>query len=254
MPFIKANGIEFHVQEMNRGADKIIVLIHGMFANLSMYYFKIAPQLAKHYHVVMYDFRSHGMSQKAKTGFDLISLTDDLVSILDQLNVKSFYLAGYSYGAIVALKMTTRFPEKVNELIVIEAPNPGVTDVLEQTIDFQQLAEYAHGDNAVSEQKLIGKRQLEKYKRSFTQLMDESSAKQDMFDQKDFFKNNLIDRINQRTLLLYGLSSDCKDACNELYDKIPNSSALFLDGDHRLPIQHPDKVAEEIEKFLLHEL
>ena len=96
MPVIKVNHRDVHIQELNKGAAETVLLIHGMFSNLSVYYFNIAPVLAEHFHVVMYDLKSHGMSERALEGYDLNSMTDDLYALMEVLNLNKVHLAGYS--------------------------------------------------------------------------------------------------------------------------------------------------------------
>lgn len=83
MPVITVNGKSVHIQELNKEAAETIVLVHGMFSNLSVYYFNIAPLLATKYHVVLYDLKSHGMSEKALEGYDLESMTNDLFALIE---------------------------------------------------------------------------------------------------------------------------------------------------------------------------
>ena len=58
MPIITINNKKVHVQELNKGAEDTVVLIHGMFSNLSIYYFNIAPILAQHFHVAAFCHQS----------------------------------------------------------------------------------------------------------------------------------------------------------------------------------------------------
>src|SRR5260221_94900 len=43
MPIIQVNGRKVHYQEMNKGAEQSVVMVHGMLGNLAVYYFRIAP-------------------------------------------------------------------------------------------------------------------------------------------------------------------------------------------------------------------
>ncbi|HTF28129.1 MAG TPA: alpha/beta fold hydrolase, partial [Flavitalea sp.] len=124
MPIIKINNRDVHIQELNKEATETVLLIHGMFSNLSVYYFNIAPILAEHFHVVMYDLKSHGMSERTLHGYDLNSMTDDLYALMETLDLNTVHLAGYSFGGLIALKMALRFPEKLKKLAIIEAPDP----------------------------------------------------------------------------------------------------------------------------------
>jgi esterase len=150
MPVINVETRAVHVQELNKGAAETVLLVHGMFSNLSVYYFNIAPILAKHFHVVMYDLKSHGMSEKIADGYDLNSMTDDLSALLDQLELSSVHLAGYSFGGLISLKMAARFPDKVKKLAVIEAPDPNddkTRDIIDEySREFLENGETADGE------------------------------------------------------------------------------------------------------------
>ncbi len=99
-------------------------MVHGMFSNLSVYYFNIAPALAGHFHVVLYDLKSHGMSERVAAGYGLDSMTDDLLALMDALQLDKVHLVGYSFGALISLKMAMRFPERIDKLVMIEGPDP----------------------------------------------------------------------------------------------------------------------------------
>ncbi|MDF2478385.1 MAG: alpha/beta hydrolase, partial [Sphingobacterium sp.] len=92
MPIITVNNRKVHIQELNKGAEHTVVLIHGMFSNLSIYYFNIAPILAQHFHVVMYDLKSHGMSERVSEGYDLENMSSDLIALLDSLQLQNVHL------------------------------------------------------------------------------------------------------------------------------------------------------------------
>src|ERR1700753_2900134 len=103
MPVIKIREREVHYQELNKGAARSVVLVHGMLGNLAVYYFRIAPLLAEYFHVVLYDLKSHGLSEKVRDGYDLDSMSDDLFGLMEVLQLRKVLLAGYSFGALIAL-------------------------------------------------------------------------------------------------------------------------------------------------------
>ena len=75
-------NVRLHVQELNPEGKETIIMVHGMFSNLAVYYFNIAPMLAKHFRVVLFDMKGHGMSEKIPTGYDLTSMTTDLRDLI----------------------------------------------------------------------------------------------------------------------------------------------------------------------------
>ncbi|WP_342331361.1 alpha/beta fold hydrolase [Pedobacter sp. FW305-3-2-15-E-R2A2] len=250
MPVINVETRAVHVQELNKGAAETVLLVHGMFSNLSIYYFNIAPILAKHFHVVMYDLKSHGMSEKIADGYDLNSMTDDLSALLDQLELSSVHLAGYSFGGLISLKMAARFPHKVKKLAVIEAPDPN-DDKTRDIIDeySREFLEYYVQNFADTTKSKMGKRQMEKNHRMYEYLFHETSIKSDMIRERDFFSATEIDGISQETLLLYGANSNCLEAGKALKKKIKRVELMEVDGDHNVPIQQPVSIGNLMETF-----
>jgi esterase len=250
MPIISVNNRQVHIQELNKGAKETILLIHGMFSNLSVYYFNIAPILARHFHVVMYDLKSHGISEKVTTGYDLYSMTDDLLGLLNELNLSAVHLAGYSYGGLIALKMAARYPDKVKKLVLIEAPDPsddktrGIIDEYSKAF----LEHYVENFTDATQMKM-GKRQLERNHRMYEYLFYQTSLKADMLLENSFFKSAEIDNISKETILMYGVDSNCLAAGEKLNKKLKRATLLQVPGNHNIPIQQPEMVGDMIESF-----
>jgi esterase len=250
MPVITVNNKSVHIQELNKGAAETIILVHGMFSNLSVYYFNIAPLLATKYHVVLYDLKSHGMSEKVLEGYDLESMTNDLLALMGVLNLQQVHLGGYSFGGLIALKMAIRFPERIKKLAIIEAPDPnddktrGIID--EYSREF--LEHYVENFTDTTKVKM-GKRQMERNHRMYEYLFYQTSIKTDMKLEKDFFGSQAIETIKQATLLLYGTDSNCLNAGKQLDGLIENASLIAVPGDHNIPIQQPLVIAEALLNF-----
>jgi len=239
-----------HIQELNKGATETVLLIHGMFSNLSVYYFNIAPILAEHFHVVMYDLKSHGMSERTLHGYDLNSMTDDLYALMEALNLDKVHLAGYSFGGLIALKMALRFSEKINKLAVIEAPDPKDEKARGIIDDYSRefLEHYVENFTDTTKVKM-GKRQMERNHRMYEYLFYQTSIKNDMIAEKDFLNDAGIAIINKTTLLLYGADSNCMETGQWLNKKIQYSELIPVPGDHNIPIQEPVMVGNMLQAF-----
>lgn len=251
MPILDIHKTGVHFLEMNKGAARPVLMIHGMFSNLALYYFKIAPFIAQDFHVVLYDLKSHGLSDRVAKGYDLHSMTDDLLALMDALKLESAHIVGYSYGGLIAMEMAMRFPEKVWKLAIIEGPDPGDPQVLDiiDVYNREFLASYI--DNFTDTTRIrMGKRQLERNHRMYEFLFKETSIRNDMYNAKNFFMDNRIQSIGHDTLLIYGKDSNCAVAGKKLLSRIPNSSLSFIDGDHNVPVQEPLLVACALKDFL----
>lgn len=255
MPQIKIRDRSVHIQELNRGAAQTVVLIHGMFSNLSVYYFKIAPQLAAKFHVVMYDLKSHGLSSKVTNGYRFDDMTTDLMDLLDALQLTKVHLVGYSYGGLVALNTCYRWPERIHSLSVIEAPNPGdgKTRDLIDIYSREFLEHYIQNFTDTTKVKM-GKRQLDKNHRMYQFLFDDTSIKKDMALEAQFFSIFPFEELKKQVLLVYGKQSNCLPAGEVLAKNINHNQLVRLNGDHNLPIQAPESVSHVLSTFLVQQM
>jgi pimeloyl-ACP methyl ester carboxylesterase len=123
MPDVTAHGVRFNTLSMGRGARNL-VFVHGMVLdNLACWYLTIAPTLAPHASLLMYDLRGHGFSDQPPTGYSMIDQTDDLAGIIEASGIDHpVTVVGKSFGGLVALTFATRFPELVESLVVLEPP------------------------------------------------------------------------------------------------------------------------------------
>ncbi|MDH6250332.1 esterase [Chryseobacterium sp. H1D6B] len=251
MPIITIDNKQVHIQELNKGASQTVVLIHGMFSNLSIYYFNIAPILAKHFHVVMYDLKSHGMSERFVDGYDLESMSSDLLGLMDYLKLKKVHLAGYSFGGLIALKTALKASNRVDRLVVMEAPDPQddkARDVIEQYS--KEFLEHYVANFTDTTKVQMGKRQMEKNHRMYEFLFEKTSIKADMIQEKHFLSEINVSGLNIPALLLYGSESNCKPTGEWLQAQIGQAELELISGDHNIPIQEPAQIAATIIHFL----
>lgn len=251
MPIITVNNRQVHIQELNKGAEQTVVLIHGMFSNLSIYYFNIAPVLAKHFHVVMYDLKSHGMSERFLDGYDLDNMSSDLIGLIDHLQLENVHLVGYSFGGLIALKTALEYPERVNQLVVMEAPDPQ-DEKARNIIDeySKEFLEHYVANFTDTTKVQMGKRQMEKNHRMYEFLFNQTSIKADMIREKHFLGETDFSKLTAHTLLLYGADSNCRPTGEWLQSQISQSELELIPGDHNIPIQEPQRIAETIAQFL----
>lgn len=251
MPIITVNNRQIHIQELNKGAGQTVVLIHGMFSNLSIYYFNIAPVLAKHFHVVMYDLKSHGMSERFLDGYDLDNMSSDLIGLIDHLQLEKVHLVGYSFGGLIALKTALEYPDRVNQLVVMEAPDPQ-DEKARNIIDeySKEFLEHYVANFTDTTKVQMGKRQMEKNHRMYEFLFNQTSIKADMIKEKHFLGEARFNELSSPTLLLYGADSNCRPTGEWLQSQISQSELELIPGDHNIPIQEPQRIAETIAQFL----
>jgi pimeloyl-ACP methyl ester carboxylesterase len=122
MAQLHANDLTFHVQRVG-GGDETVVMLHGLLIdNLSSHYYAVAPAVADHMDVVLYDLRGHGHTERPADGYKLDDAVSDLFAVLDTLGVTGpVHLLGNSYGGTIALDAAIKRPERVRSLVLIDA-------------------------------------------------------------------------------------------------------------------------------------
>lgn len=113
---------------LGRPGRHALLFLHG-FMGSAQDWQAVAQICAQDYFCILVDLPGHGqnihLSQKAKLGFKAWSQA--LVSLADQLGLKSVCLIGYSLGGRLALHATLNFPTRWAAL-VLEGSNPGIED------------------------------------------------------------------------------------------------------------------------------
>lgn len=142
---VRARGIRFNVHRMGRG-EPTLVFIHGLVVdNLSSWFLTVAPTLARHCSILLYDLRGHGLSEQPSSGYSIEDQTLDLLGVLDAAGLadKPVTLVGNSTGGLVALFFARRFPERVDSLVLVDAHagEPGFGEGLVETLGLAEASQ-----------------------------------------------------------------------------------------------------------------
>ncbi len=102
-----------------------LVFLHGLLGN-GQNWLPIARELEKNFTILLIDQRGHGKSFHPED-YHPKDFSDDLKSILDELNWKKVHLVGHSLGARVGFDFASKHPERLHSF-VIEDMGPHKTD------------------------------------------------------------------------------------------------------------------------------
>jgi pimeloyl-ACP methyl ester carboxylesterase len=121
------SGLSVHYQQVGQGPD--VVMVHGITGNLAVWHLHIVPALCDRYRTLTYDLRGHGYSGTPPEGYSPDDMATDLLGLLDGLDIERPVVVGHSYGADIALYFAARHPDRLREVIAIEAALPAMEEV-----------------------------------------------------------------------------------------------------------------------------
>ena len=119
----KVNGVNIHYVIGGKGEP--LVLVHGFGDNWYMWS-RMMPELSKHFTVIAPDLRGVGESGKPATGYDKVTMAEDIYQLTKQLGYNSINLAGHDIGMMVVYAYAAKHPGAVKKLAFMDALIPGV--------------------------------------------------------------------------------------------------------------------------------
>lgn len=243
--------LNINVEILNPEGSQTIVMVHGMFGNLSQFYLTIGPFLARDFKVIMFDLKSHGRSDRATIGYSLESHAYDLNDLLDSLDIKQVNLLGFSYGALISLKYAMLFQSRVNSLIAIEVPDKPRYPFKQRGAytfdDFWEFVVYLN-DN-IRENFFRSHRQVQKTFKVYEYIYNETTFSVDTSVEAEFSEED-YSRVLCPVLLSYGDKSPCIGEYYRIKDWIPNVDSVIGQGDHGFFMDDAENFSQLVSNFL----
>ena len=117
---VQANGLTFSYLEWGDPANQTILFLHGALQQAHSWDF-IALPLAPDYHIIALDARGHGDTQWAPDGeYSMEAHQADLDGVVEALGLHQFVLVGHSMGGRGSYIYTSRNPDKVKALTIVD--------------------------------------------------------------------------------------------------------------------------------------
>lgn len=239
-----------------------VIFVHGFPYDHHMWD-RVTDAVSNNFFCVTYDIRGLGKSPAGDGQFTMEMFSDDLLNIVDELNLNKPVLAGLSMGGYISLRTIERKENKFKALILL--------DTKSEADNNQAKLKRAQGINIIN-QKGLGAFVNEFVPTCFAEesILRLGKEYEDVFDRS--LKNDpsgvkgcllamagrtdtteYLSNINLPVLVICGE----KDALSppsvmrEMQSKIKNSEFVLIPGSgHMTPLEQPEKVIDEIKKFL----
>lgn len=232
---VQLNGITLHYEE--RGKGEPLLLLHGFGMCGPGDWGSHADEFAKTNRVILADLRGHGWSTNPSGKFTMRQSAEDIRALLDALGIRKVRAMGISAGGMTLLHLATKYPERVEAMVVIGAT----------TYFPEQARQVIRGEGAAPPPKEVldmfnscasrGEPQVRDLMRQFIGFKD---SHEDMNLTPPY-----LGTIKARTLIVHGDRDEFfpVDIPVEMYQSIPGSQLWIVPkGDH-VPI-HDQRAPE----------
>jgi non-heme chloroperoxidase len=115
-------AIRIYYEDHGQGAP--VVLVHGYLLDGHSWEKQETALLAAGHRVITYDRRGFGASSRPSVGYDYDTLTADLATLLDQLDLREVVLAGFCAGTGEVIRYLGTFGHRRVRAAVLLAPVP----------------------------------------------------------------------------------------------------------------------------------
>jgi len=124
--YVQVSGLRMHC--MTAGKGPLILFLHG-FPEFWYEWKNQLDEFSKDHLVVAPDMRGYNMSDKpdSEEQYRMGYLVDDVLNLADHYSHgKKFVLVAHDWGGAVAWAFAIAHPERLDKLVIVNAPHPGV--------------------------------------------------------------------------------------------------------------------------------
>jgi len=118
MPAVHAaDGTRIHYDTFGRADGEPLLLLMGLAID-RWGWIRQRAHFAKHFRCISIDNRGVGFSGKPTGPYDMFTMTEDAVAVLDAEGVDSAHVIGYSLGGVLAQALSVLHAERVRSLVL----------------------------------------------------------------------------------------------------------------------------------------
>jgi pimeloyl-ACP methyl ester carboxylesterase len=123
--YAEVNGVRLHYAAA--GGGKLILFLHG-FPEFWYAWKDQLTEFGRDHLAVAPDMRGYNLSSKPTDieQYRVKYLVEDVKALSEKLGHKRFILVGHDWGGAVAWAFAMRYPERLEKLIIINAPHPAI--------------------------------------------------------------------------------------------------------------------------------
>ncbi|MEH7344219.1 alpha/beta hydrolase [Bacillus sp. JJ1532] len=253
MPMLKLdNDVNLYYSINGKGTP--IVFIHPPVITSVNFTYQM-EELSKHFQIITFDIRGHGLSDFSKSPLTYPLIAKDIQALLDHLQIEKAYICGYSSGGSIVLEYLLTFPDRALGGILVSGM-PDVNDeYLRKRISMAIKLAEAGAKKVLAWTISIGNANT----KELFKIMFSEACKGDIRNMEQYFRyslqyncTNRLEEIPHPILLVYGnKDKPFHQYAQLLHEKLPNNVILFIEENHRIPTKAAKELNECIKQFCL---
>lgn len=121
-------GVELEATVGGPEDGPLVILLHGFPDAWRTWDRQVEPLIGAGYRVVLPSMRGYGGSGRpvGVAAYGLAMLAADVAALADGLGREAFTIVGHDWGGVVAWETAIRYPQRVERLVVMDAPHPDI--------------------------------------------------------------------------------------------------------------------------------
>ncbi|WP_432971973.1 alpha/beta fold hydrolase [Dactylosporangium sp. CA-233914] len=261
MSMVLANDLSIHVEQLAppesasgaHGVAPTAVLIHGLALDtLASWYLTLAhPLAAAGFHVVMYDLRGHGHTERPPEGYTLDDFVDDLAALLAALGITGpVHLLGNSFGGTIAFGYAARHPERVAAIANVESVPPTAAWLERIPGWLDRAAPYLPGGHGLAEVNAEPGKRGGRLARAVREVFGSTSLRRDVPASR-LPAEERIAAIGCPVLCVYGGESRLGALAPDVLRLLPQARIVTVPGQrHTVLVDRPNSVRDIVLPWL----
>jgi pimeloyl-ACP methyl ester carboxylesterase len=239
--YADVNGIKVYYEVY--GVGEPLLLLHGNSGSIENFAFQI-PELSKHFRVFAVDSRAQGKSTDSNQEITYALMASDMSALIDQLNLGSVHVVGWSDGGNVGLELAFAHPQKVKNLVTFGANYTHVNYAAPP----DRVAMEANDPRILQVAPVV-----KKYKEGADKLSP--AVRKKLSDLTDKYPNFTVQQLQQIKVPVLVVAGD-RDLIKveqtiSLFTSLPHSQLLIVPGaSHLVLLEQPELINREVIKFL----
>jgi len=242
---VESNNITIQTYEHSYG-DQPVIFLHYMGGS-SLIWGSLIPYFISNYRVITLDLRGHGQSDQPETGYDIETMVEDVMGVLDFLNINKSHFIGSSLGCYVGTRLASLYPERVLSLVNSEGAiqnNSGPHGRFKESKE-EFLKKYF----SEPETTFLSREEYLMYlKENWTPWNYARRKVAEQTPLRELSNGKLATKTSNKTL--YQIASNLFDIQLEDWYKTVNCPVLFLPAEKEGDLNEKLRFIHQIEKFL----